>query len=269
MAVSSANRTGQPPADDRRRGGRAARRRRVGLPRRRAVGRAGAVDDRRRDGRGAPRAAGRCPGRRAAARGGRRPRAPSRTVTTDDGAARTALLGPGLRRPAGGGPRDRRRRARRARPAARRPPADRQREPHLARRAGRARLDAVEQVRRGLPRPALLRRLPARSTGPRRSASPGPRSSSPATARPEDIHANLQPHSGASANLAAYAALRAARRHRARDVAAARRPPDPRLEGQLLRHLVPRRCPTRVRAGHRAHRLRRGPRPGPASTGRR
>ena len=43
----------------------------------------------------------------------------------------------------------------------------------------------------------------ARSTGPRRSASPGPRSCS-ATAR---VHANLQPHSGASANLAAYAAL--------------------------------------------------------------
>ena len=74
MAVSSAN-THRPPAGhDRRRGGRAAGRRRVGLPRRRALGRAGAVDDRRRDRGRAPGPAGRCPGRRAAPRGRRRPR---------------------------------------------------------------------------------------------------------------------------------------------------------------------------------------------------
>ena len=60
-------------------------------------------------------------------------------------------------------------------------------------------------------------------------------------------HANLQPHSGASANLAAYAAFLAARRHRAGDVAAARRPPDPRLQGQLLRQVVQRGRPTRSR----------------------
>ena len=55
---------------------------------------------------------------------------------------------------------------------------------------------------------------------------------------PGDIHANLQPHSGASANLAAYAALVQPGRHRARDVAPARRAPDPRLEGQLLGQVV-------------------------------
>ena len=72
-------------------------------------------------------------------------------------------------------------------------------------------------------------------------------------------HANLQPHSGASANLAAYAALLTPGRHRARDVAAARRPPDPRQQGQLLRRVVQHRRLRRAR-GHRAHRLRRGAR---------
>ena len=53
-------------------------------------------------------------------------------------------------------------------------------------------------------------------------------------------------------------------RHRAGDGAAARRAPDPRQPGQLLRQVVPSgRLPGR--AGHRADRLRRGarPRPGP------
>ena len=44
-------------------------------------------------------------------------------------------------------------------------------------------------------------------------------------------HANLQPHSGASANLAAYGAFLQPGRHVARDGAAARRTPDPRREG--------------------------------------
>ena len=168
----------------------------------------------------------------------------------------STVLGPRLRRPAGPGPGDRRRRARRARPAARRAAADRERELHLAGGAGRARLDAVQQVRRGLPRPALLRRLrggrPGRGDRHRR----GPRRCSAPT------HANLQPHSGASANLAAYAALLQPGDTGARDVAAARRPPHPRLQGQLLRQVVHagalRRAP-----GHRADRLRRGPRPRP------
>ena len=81
-------------------------------------------------------------------------------------------------------------------------------------------------------------------------------------------HANLQPHSGASANLAAYAAFLA--------------PGDTVLamdlkqgghlthgskvnfSGQVVQPGVLRR-----HRGHRAHRLRPGPRPWPASTSRR
>ena len=78
---------------------------------------------------------------------------------------RRPVLGPRLRCPPGAGPRDRRGHPRRARPAARRPPADRQRELHVPGGAGRAGLDAVQQVRRGLPRQALLRRLRRRRPG--------------------------------------------------------------------------------------------------------
>ncbi|MEJ7704675.1 MAG: hypothetical protein WKF47_13860 [Geodermatophilaceae bacterium] len=48
-------------------------------------------------------------------------------------------------------------------------------------------------------------------------------------------HANLQPHSGASANLAAYAAFLQPGDTILGDGAAARRAPDPRHEGHLLR----------------------------------
>ena len=111
------------------------------------------------------------------------------------------LLGAGLRRAGDRGPGDRRDRARRAGPGPRRAAADREREPDLPGGTGGAGLDAHQQVRRGVPRAAVLRRAAPRSTRPNRSA----------IERAEQLfgadHANVQPHSGASANLAAYAAL--------------------------------------------------------------
>ena len=78
-------------------------------------------------------------------------------------------------------------------------------------------------------------------------------------------HANVQPHSGAQANLAAYMALIAPGRPADGDVAAAWRAPDARRLRQPQRHDLPGRA-VRRRPRHRAHRLRRGPRPGPAGT---
>ena len=57
---------------------------------------------------------------------------------------------------------------------------------------------AHQQVRRGPARQALLRRLRVR--GRRRAARPGAR----AGAVPGAEHVNVQPHSGAQANMAAY-----------------------------------------------------------------
>ena len=169
-----------------------------------------------------------------------------------------ALLGSRLRRPAGGGPRDRGRRPRRARPAAQRPAADRERELHLAGGARRARLDAD-----------------ATST-PRATPAGATTAAAPIVDQAENIgierakelfgadHANLQPHSGASANLAAYAAFLQARRHGAGDGL----PHGGHLTHgskvnfsgkwfNTVSYGVPR--------GHRAHRLRPGPRPGPGA----
>ena len=84
----------------------------------------------------------------------------------------------------------------------------------------------------------------------RRSSAPGRRTRQP----PAALGRERQPRGLRRAA--------AARRHRARDVAAARRPPDPRLEGQLLRHLVHAGV-LHGPPGHRADRLRRGARPRP------
>ena len=151
-------------------------------------------------------------------------------------------------------PRDRRGRRRRAGPPARRPAAHRQRELHQPGRARGAGLDAVEQVRRGLPG----RRYYGGCEVVDRAEEIGIER---AKALFGAEHANLQPHSGASANLAAYAAFMPARRHRARHGPAARRPPHPRHQGQLLGQVVQPGALHRAR-GHRAHRLRPGPRPG-------
>ena len=56
--------------------------------------------------------------------------------------------------------------------------------------------------------------------------------------------ANVQPHSGAQANQAVFFAALQAGRHDPRHGAAARRPPDARLAGQLSRQVVQRRRPT-------------------------
>ena len=73
MAVSSANRSGHPPATTCDEARRAARRGGVGLPRRRPGRRPGAVHDRRRHRRGAARAAAGCRERRGPPGGCRRP----------------------------------------------------------------------------------------------------------------------------------------------------------------------------------------------------
>ena len=90
--------------------------------------------------------------------------------------------------------------ARRARPAARRAAADRERELHLPGGAGRAGLHAVQQVRRGLPG----RRYYGGCEVVDRAEEIG---IDRAKALFGAEHANLQPHSGASANLAAYGAF--------------------------------------------------------------
>ena len=70
-------------------------------------------------------------------------------------------------------------------------------------------------------------------------------------------HANVQPHSGASANQAVYGAFMPARRHDPRDGPADGWPPDARHEGVLLRQVVQRRA-LRRRQADRGHRLRPG-----------
>ena len=56
--------------------------------------------------------------------------------------------------------------------------------------------------------------------------------------------ANVQPHSGASANTAVYFALAAAGRHHPRARPGPRRPPDPRHADQLLRQDAATSSPT-------------------------
>ncbi len=122
------------------------------------------------------------PGQRPHSRGGSRITNDPEYLTRGATHVRCALLGSRLCLPPSRGPGDRRRAARRAGAAARRPAADRQRELHLARGPGRTRQHAVEQVRRGLSRPALLRRLRRGRQGRADRASTAPSScSAPST----------------------------------------------------------------------------------------
>ena len=81
------------------------------------------------------------------------------------------------------------------------PRADRLRELRLRGGARGGRLGDDEQVRRGVPGPALLRRLRDRGHRPRSSPS----------ARAKELfgaeHVNVQPHSGSQANMAVYFTL--------------------------------------------------------------
>ncbi len=106
----------------------------------------------------------------------------------------------------------------------------------------------------GYPGQALLRREPRRRRG--RGARPR---SAPARSFGAE-HANVQPHSGANANMAAYLALFSPGRQAHGDAPRPGRPPHPRVAGQLQRaHLRLRRLRRRRRV--RDPRLRRDPRP--------
>ena len=102
-------------------------------------------------------------------------------------------------------------------------------------------LGAHQQVLRGLPGQALLRRQRSH----RRGRGPGHRPGARQLFGAE--HANVQPHSGANANMAVYLALLAAGRHRAGPQPRPRRPPHPRLAGQRQRHALQLRAPTSCR----------------------
>ena len=133
--------------------------------------------------------------------------------------------------------------------------AHRQRELRLARGAGGGRLDPHQQVRRGVPGQALLRRLrggrPGRAAGhrPRQGALRRRARQRPAALRLAGQHGGLL-------------RARPAGRHAPGHEPQLRRPPDPRLAGQLLRQALQDR-PLRPRAGGRDHRHGRGGPPGP------
>ena len=78
-------------------------------------------------------------------------------------------------------------------------------------------------------------------------------------------HANVQPHSGAQANMAAYFALLSPGGYGAGNAAGPRRPPDPRGQGQLFRQAVQFRF-LRRGPGNGNHRLRCGGAAGAGNT---
>ena len=81
-------------------------------------------------------------------------------------------------------------------------------------------------------------------------------------------YANVQPHSGATANAAAMMALLVTRRHDPRPRPRARRPPHPRHAAELQRQALRRRGLPREQGG-RARRHGRGARPRPRAPARR
>ena len=119
----------------------------------------------------------------------------------------------------------------RARPPARPDRADRLRELHLAGDPRGRRLGADEQVRGGLPRPPLLRRLRDRRRD--RAARDRP-CEGPVRRRPRERPAAR----GRAGEHGRLPRPPRARRHRALAPPRPRRPPDARAEGQLLRAAV-------------------------------
>ena len=140
----------------------------------------------------------------------------------------------------------------RARAAARPDRADRVRELHLAERARGGRLRADEQVRRGLSRPPLLRRL----RGRRRDRAARDRPGEGALRRRARERPAARRRAGEHGRL-----LRApaAGRHDPRPPARPRRPPHARAQGQLLGPALHDRLVRRL-ARDEHGRLRRGAR---------
>ena len=147
---------------------------------------------------------------------------------------------------------------RRSRSPADQPRADRLRERRQPRRARGAGLDPHQQVRRGLSRAALLRRLRVR----RRRRAAGHRARQGAVRRRARQRAAALGLAGQHGRLLLAAR---ARRHDPGHGSDPRRPPDARQPGQLLRQVLQGRARTACARG-RAHRRRRHARAGaPAS----
>ena len=142
-----------------------------------------------------------------------------------------------------------------------RPGDDRLGELHQPGRPGRPGLGADQQVRRGLSRPALLRRLRVRRC--RRTA--GHRARAEAVRRRARQRAAALRRAGEHGRLLR---LPGAGRHHPGDEPRPRRPSDARHAPQLLRQVLSSVVHYGVRKDDRAHRLRPGRRSWRASTSR-